>query len=275
MTLELREDQWGMVSQKIGKKILMLLGGDVEEVIGIGAEGNMVEFLLKPDTDISHMKLGGVNILVEEGITIKRARAVGMRRVMLHLKGVPFSVSDREVLELGSKLGIVGEKGVRYNTGDEGLVDLERYMDIELKRGIIIPSKLFLGGRIVRISYTEQTPSCGNCLRPRIECEAGGFAAKCPQERPRANLTQITADFFEEIGFHGEPDLDEEGANEYDLAAEEISRVSTNTERTPLRERGVAVLGKVIDGIVINNVDEEIHRIMCDLVSSSRCRIDQ
>ena len=44
VTLELREDQWGMVSQIVGKKVSMRLGGNIEDAIGIGTEGNMLKF---------------------------------------------------------------------------------------------------------------------------------------------------------------------------------------------------------------------------------------
>ena len=95
----------------------------------------MVEIWLKPEVDTQTMKIGGVDILVEEGVVIRRVQAVGMMRVILY-------VSDREVLELGNCLGTVGPKGIRYEKGDEGLLSMTCYMDIELKRGMTIPPKI-------------------------------------------------------------------------------------------------------------------------------------
>ena len=66
----------------------------------------MVEIWLKPEVDTQTMKIGGVDILVEEGVVIRRVQAVGMKRVILYLRGIPFYVSDREVLELGNCLGL-------------------------------------------------------------------------------------------------------------------------------------------------------------------------
>ena len=47
----------------------------------------------------------------------------------------------------------MGRKGAGYNVGDENLVTTERYIDVELKKGVNLPSKLLLGGRSVRVSY--------------------------------------------------------------------------------------------------------------------------
>ena len=256
--LELRDDKWGMVNQKIGKKVLKILGGNEEDALGIGAEGNRLEFWLRQEVDTSKMKLGGMSIMVEEGIIIKSARALGTRRVILKLQGVPFNVSDREVLELGSKLGKVGEKGVRYMKGDEELLSMDRFMDIELKKNMQIPPKIILGNQTVRVNYPGQMPCCGNCLQPRRECEVEGFAARCRAVRPRANLTQITNLFYNSIGFNGEPTVEEEEGNEQELAREEQEKAVENTERTPLKERGQGVHGGQIDGIILTELAGEV-----------------
>ena len=124
-----------------------------------------MEFWLKPGTQIEDMKLGGITIKVEEGVVIRKVRAIGQRRRRLTLKGIPFSVSDREVLSLGECLGKVSEKGVRYVIGDENLVTMDRYMDIEVDKSLLIPPKVILGGRVVKVDYSGQNPSCGNCFR--------------------------------------------------------------------------------------------------------------
>ena len=143
----------------------------------------MVEIWLKPEVDTQTMKIGGVDILVEEGVVIRRVQAVGMKRVIPYLRGVQFYVSHRGVLKLGNCLGTVGPKGIRYEKGDEGLLSMTRYMDIELKRGMTIPPKLQSGGRTIQVSYTGQLPACNNCLRPRRDCESWGFATKCRHVR--------------------------------------------------------------------------------------------
>ena len=101
------------------------------------------------------MKMGGVSIQVEEGITIKKVRQVGMRKVRVYLKGVTFAVADREVLALGNCLGEVSKKGVRYELGDEQLPTMTRFMDVDLKKGQSVPPKILLGNRAVKFQGVE------------------------------------------------------------------------------------------------------------------------
>ena len=100
-----------------------------------------------------------MNIKVVEGVSITSVRMMGRKRLRVFFKGVPFSVSDSEVLELCRCLGTVGHKGIRYSTGDENLITMDRYADIELKRSMHIPPKILLGGRPVRVSYAGQISS--------------------------------------------------------------------------------------------------------------------
>ena len=197
----------------------------------------MMEFWLKPGTQIEDMKLGGITIKVEEGVVIRKVRAIGQRRRRLTLKGIPFSVSDREVLSLGECLGKVSEKGVRYVIGDENLVTMDRYMDIEVDKSLLIPPKVILGGRVVKVDYSGQNPSFGNCFRSKMECENGGFEPRCRERRERVNINQMSQQFYRAIGFTGEPELN--GATEVidDIIQKEIDNAMTNTERTPLKER--------------------------------------
>ena len=64
------------VDQKMGKRVLELLGGRREDAIGIGTEGRRLEYWLRPDVDIDDFKLGGMEIYVEEGVTIKKCKSL-------------------------------------------------------------------------------------------------------------------------------------------------------------------------------------------------------
>ena len=122
-------------------------------------------------------------------------------------RGVPFTVSDMEVEELCRCLGEVGDKGIWYNKGDEDLVNMDRYVDIELRKGVQIPPKLMLGGKQIRVSYPGQLPGCGNCLKPKKICDFQGLESRCRENRPRANLLTMCRQFYRSIGFCGEPGL--------------------------------------------------------------------
>ena len=55
--LELDSDKQIKVDQKLGKKILELLGDRRGDAIGFGTQGNVVEYWLKSDVDIEDFKI--------------------------------------------------------------------------------------------------------------------------------------------------------------------------------------------------------------------------
>ena len=70
MELDVEEDMMRKVDQKMGKRVLELLGGRRKDAIGIGTEGRRPEYWLRPEVDIDDFKLGGMEIYVEGGVTI-------------------------------------------------------------------------------------------------------------------------------------------------------------------------------------------------------------
>ena len=253
--LELRSDKWGKVSQKVGLKVIQLLGGKREDVIGIGAEENFIEYLLKPDVDASRLKLGDINIQIEEGIRLTGVRQLGTKKTRLTLRGVPLSVSDMEIKALGDCLGDVSEKGVRYVIGDEGFISNERFMDLELKRNLMVPSKLMLRQKVVRLHHSGQKPACSNCFQLKENCKSGGFELKCKIERGRGDIHEMSMRFFMDIGFEGEPELmgDDVGKEE-EISRKEIEKAAVGRQETPMKLKESNIRNSHIDGLVIKDL---------------------
>ena len=62
----------------------------------------------------------------------------------------------------------MSEKGVRYTVGEENFVTMDRYMDIEVKRGLKIPPKILLGCRGVKEDFQGQNPVVETVLNSEL-----------------------------------------------------------------------------------------------------------
>ena len=62
----------------------------------------------------------------------------------------------------------MSEKLVPYTVGEENFVTMDRYMDIEVKRGLKIPPKILLGCRGVKEDFQGQNPVVETVLNSEL-----------------------------------------------------------------------------------------------------------
>ena len=90
----------------------------------------------------------------------------------------------------------------------------------------------------------------------------GVFVPKFLLGLSNAGADIMTANLFQRIGFEGEPDLQgDELGKEEEISREEVSKAAEIKKDTPIKERGIKIHNRKIDGLIIKDLgaseDEE------------------
>ena len=195
--LDVEEGKMWKVKREIGMKILEVLGlqassivGYNKEVKGIQARGTKIEFWLSQNTDVEKFLIEDVMILLEDGVKLTSIREVGTRSKKIRFKNVPFHADNREIVSFAECVGkVLGPvTWVKDETLD--IFTGERCLEIEMKMGSYIPSKIILSGYEVSVWYPGQQRTCLSCHKFVALCKTKGSAFKCRSVEIR-NFTRI------------------------------------------------------------------------------------
>ena len=110
--LEVEQGKMREVNRELGIKILQILDinptevmGMEKEIWGIQERGTRIEFWLHPKANLDKYLLEDITILIKDDIKLIAMREVGTRVRRIRFKKVPFSVDNREIVDLLERVG--------------------------------------------------------------------------------------------------------------------------------------------------------------------------
>ena len=99
-------------------------------------------------------------ILLDDGVKLTAIREIGSRSKKLRFKNVPFHADNREIISFTERIGKVLGPVTWVKDDELDVFTGERCLEMELKIGAYIPSKIILSGTEVSVWYPGQQRTC-------------------------------------------------------------------------------------------------------------------
>ena len=274
--LEVEKGKMKEVTRELGIKILQILDIKPEEVMGrdkeiwgIQERGARIEFWLHPKSNLDKYLLEDVTVLIKEGIKLIAMREVGTRVRRLRFRKVPFSVDNKEIVQLLERVGRVISPVTWVLDSKMGVYTGERVADIELNPGKYIPSRVVLGGMEVSVWYPGQKRTCISCHAFIADCEAGGETARCRALGGGRKVVQAVAEYYKGIGLEvGSWQREDEDDGEVEVPDVYVSPIKQPGIERKLKHAGLVIKKKM--GLDLGKVEQYLTAALANIPEDER-----